>query len=274
VDTTARRASSSSLFERERVPVPVNPPLYLLYLDRYHQGDPLFLKELAQQFARAAPAQVPALLLHTGGEKLERTLEAEGIFPERREGVVQTETPRQVALAERATREANQEIVALFTDEEVSAVGLQGADRGLLRRTETGAVEAGAFGWVADLVKMRVVPVLSALASVRVSQTPERVEAVPPARAAVAVAGALGDFDVTICFFTKGKRPQNSASGTEGAPDALAEVHAEPDVVRWAAEQSGRVLLTDLRGLFEGEEPQGKWWKNNEEPSAEGKVEG
>ncbi|PSQ80202.1 MAG: acetylglutamate kinase [Bacteroidetes bacterium QS_8_68_15] len=231
----------------------MTPPLHLIYLDRYHQGDPLFQKELAQRFARTTPGEPPALLLHGAGEKLERTLEAEGLFPERDAGgVVQTETPRQAALAERAAREANQELVALFTEEEVSVVGLQGADRGLLRCDAAGDVTAGALGWVEDLVKMRVVPVVSALA-----EGPERAEEVAPDRAAVALAEALSEaFDVKMCFLVTGERPGgplalDALPGDDGLP--------EPAVVRRVAEAraGGRVLLTDLDGLFAEGGPQG-----------------
>jgi len=246
----------------------VTPPLYLLYLDRYHQGDPLFQKELAQRFARTRPGEPPALILHTAGEKLERTLEAEGLFPERDAGgVVQTETPRQAALAERAAREANQEIVALFTEEEVSVVGLQGADRGLLHSgaasgeedsedgSQDGSVTAGALGWVEDLVKMRVVPVVSALA-----EGPERAEAVAPDRAALALAEALESFAVTFCFLVKGDRLRDPLPA-----DALPgdDVLPEPAVVRRVADANasrddgGRVVLTDLDGFFADDGPQG-----------------
>ncbi|PSQ77880.1 MAG: acetylglutamate kinase [Bacteroidetes bacterium QH_8_67_23] len=246
----------------------MTPPLYLLYLDRYHQGDPLFQKELAQRFARTRPGEPPALILHTAGEKLERTLEAEGLFPERDAGgVVQPETPRQAALAERAAREANQEIVALFTEEEVSVVGLQGADRGLLHSGATsseegsedgsqdGSVTAGALGWVEDLVKMRVVPVVSALA-----EGPERAEAVAPDRAALALAEALESFAVTFCFLVKGDRLRDPLSA-----DALPgdDVLPEPAVVRRVADANarrddgGRVVLTDLDGFFADDGPRG-----------------
>ena len=224
--------------------------LYLLYLDSYHQGDPLFLKELAQSFARTAPGEPPALLLHGGGEKLERTLEAEGLFPERQEGVLVAETPRQAALAERAAREANQELVALFTDEEVSAVGLQGADRGLLRVDDVGEVAAGALGWVEDLIKMRVVPVVSALAA-----GPEHIEAVPPVRASIALAEALDAFDVTLCFLAKGALPDAETVTVDALPEG---VLAEPETVRQAARvPSLDVLVADLRSFFSDGGPQG-----------------
>ena len=228
----------------------MKPPLYLLYLDAYHQGDPLFQKELAQRFARTAPGEPPALILHGGGEKLERTLEAEGVFPEREEGVIVTETPRQKALAERAAREANQDIVALFTEEQVSAVGLQGADRGLLRVGESGAVEAGALGWVEDLIKMRVLPVVSALA-----ESPERVQPVSPARAAQALAGALAaSFEVTPCVLATGDLPEADPVAAGALPD---ETVSEPGTTRRLTEARGHALLADLDGFFAEDGPQG-----------------
>ena len=227
----------------------MNPQLYLLYLDRYHQGDPLFLRELAQHFARADTEQLSTLLLHTSGEKLERTLEAEGLFPERQGGVVRPETPRQEALAERAAREANQELVGLLTDEIVTAVGLQGADRGLLQRGEGGTLSAGSLGWVEDLIKMRVLPVISALA-----EGPDGAEEVAPARAAVVLGEALEGFDVTICFLATGDLPEEHSVAVDVLPD---EVFAESDVMAEAVESQGSVLLTNLRGYFAADGPRG-----------------
>lgn len=227
-------------------------PLYLLYLDRYHQGDPLFQKELAQRFARTAPGEPPALLLHGVGEKLERTLEAEGLFPEREEGVLVTETPRQKALAERAARETNQDLVALFTEEQVSVVGLQGADRGLLEVDESGDVEAGALGWVEDLVKMRVLPVVSALAA---ADGDGRAQAVSPARAALALAGALGEaFEVTLGLLAQGDLPDEEVVSAGALPE---RTFAEPEVARPFATADAPALLMDLGGLFAEDGPRG-----------------
>lgn len=235
------------------------PPAYLIYMDRYHMGDPLFVKELAERLA-GPPGEVPrCLLLHGSGEKVERTLEAEGLFPERVDGVLQVEDPAQQRLVERAAREANQELVGTLTDEVVSAVGAQGTSRNLLRFTEAGTVEVGRAAWVEDLIKLRVVPVVSALAKTAGGGTREA----PPAAAACALAEALGGLDVTVVFFTQNARPGLTGDGADmlGSVEAAAlEAHAaalpEPEAARRVAERGLPVLFTSVAGLFSAP-PQG-----------------
>lgn len=231
---------------------------YLIYLDRYHQGDPLFIKDLAQALAKASPLPT-CLLLHGSGEKVERTLESQGYFPERENGVLQVEEPDQIRLVERATREANQEIVGTLTDEVVSSVGVQGADRSLLRLQDDGTVATGRVGWVQDLLKMHVVPVISALAH---DSEAGFVREVSTAEAAIALGHSLEDFAVIVVFFTQ--------TGTPGLKDeegmqATASLEAlqqedvlpEPEVARRVVEAGLAVLLTNVSGLFGEEEPRG-----------------
>lgn len=231
---------------------------YLIYLDRYHQGDPLFIKDLAQALAKASPLPT-CLILHGSGEKVERTLESHGYFPERENGVLQVEEPDQIRLVERATREANQEIVGTLTDEVVSSVGVQGADRSLLRLQDDGTVATGRVGWVQDLLKMHVMPVISALAH---DSEAGFVREVSTAEAAIALGHSLEDFSVTVVFFTQ--------TGTPGLKDeegmqATASLEAlqqedvlpEPEAARRVVEAGLAVLLTNVSGLFSEEEPRG-----------------
>ena len=103
-------------------------PIYLIYLDLYHLDDLLFLPSLARMMGRQR--RPSCLLVHGAGEQAERLLEAEGLFPERKEGLVQVSTAAEAALVERAARQVNRRIVGALTEEGVPAVGVQGIDRG------------------------------------------------------------------------------------------------------------------------------------------------
>ena len=232
--------------------------LYLVYLDRHHLGDALFLKSMAQHFSEGRTGEPPCVLVHGSGEKVERTLEAQGLFPERKEGVIEVETEEQRQLVERAVRETNQEIVAALTDEVVSTVGIQGVDRNLLRRTNEGQIEARNAGWLTALVKQRVLPVVSAL----VEDADARAWEVDAAEVVVALARALeGAFDVVACALTTTEQP--GITGTNGLRERAAidevtdEVVSEPGAVRRIHDGGNPLLLTNLEGLLGGEEPRG-----------------
>lgn len=233
--------------------------LYVLYLDRYHLGDPLFVKGLAKQMTQGASRD--CLLVHGSGEKVERTLEAEGIFPERNRGVLQVDDAAQKRLVERAVREVNQELVGSLTDEVVSTVGIQGVDRNLLRLGGEGGpvaseggeppeIEVGRTGWVEALVKQQVVPVVSALAR----DTADEVHEVWPADVAVALSKAMDDaFDAQVVFFTKsGQSGLQTATGTqdEASEEAARDTLAEPDALSRIREAGYEAILTSPKGLF------------------------
>lgn len=234
--------------------------LYLLYLDRHHLGDELFLKSLAQHFSNAGTDAPTCLLVHGSGEKVERTLEAQGHFPERTDGVIDVETEDQRRLVERAVREVNQEIVAALTDEVVSTVGIQGVDRGLFRVGDDASLQAANVGWLSALLKQHVVPVVSALVEAPGSGA---VREVGTEEAVRALARALDDsFDPRICVLT-------TAEGA-GVPNEAGEVQSEvesatledrsipePAAVRRLAETDVPVLVTSLQGLFNGATPTG-----------------
>jgi acetylglutamate kinase len=233
--------------------------LYLIYLDRHHLGDSLFLKSLAQHFAEGASGEPPCLLVHGSGEKVERTLESQGYFPDRTDGVLQVEGDEQRQLVERAVRETNQEIVAALTDEVVSTVGVQGVDRNLLRRGPDGSVRAHNVGWVTALIKQRVLPVVSALVDGEEDGRPEEVWAV---EALLALAEAFrDDFDPVACALTTTDQPGlMDATGEQNAVamDAVADEEV-PDraAVRRLHDAHLPVLLTNLQGLLGGDEPTG-----------------
>lgn len=224
--------------------------MLLLFLDDYHLGDPLFVGRLAQLMGRRA-GRPPCLVVHGGGEAAERALEAQGLVPGRRGGVVVAETAEQAALAERAVRRLNQKIVGTLTDEGVPAVGLQAADRGLLRRAEGGAVEAGRTAWLQALVRQGAVPVVSPL----VGGAGGVLREVPAAAVAEALARSFGAEPPTLVFFTRHDRP--GLPGRAAAP--LAEVPPEslaaPAAVKSALESGLTAWLTSPAGLFGADEP-------------------
>lgn len=230
--------------------------LYLVHLDRHHLGDKLFLKSLAQHFAKAPAGEPPVLLVHGSGEKVERTLESKGYFPERTDGVLQVETADQRRLVERAVRETNQEIVAALTDEVVSTVGIQGVDRTLLRRGAEEGLRAENASWLVPLIKQRVIPVVSGLVD------DGEVEEVWPADVIVALATALADdFDPVACTLSTAERA--GLPGPEGvrstAPvDAVDDEQvSEPSAVRRFVEAGLPTLVTTLGGLLAEEGPTG-----------------
>lgn len=235
-----------------------NETLYLLHLDRHHLGDALFLQTLAQQFAQADSAPA-CLLVHGSGEKVEHTLESQGYFPERTGGVLDVETEEQRRLVERAVREMNHEIVAALTDEVVSTVGIQGVDRGLIRRSPGGTIRASGVGWLAALVKQHVVPVVSALVEDEDSGV---VEEVPAIAALMALAEALDEsFEPVGCVLTTTDRPGVPDDGdvhTEASAEVVTEeIVAEPATVQSLVDGGIPTLVTTLRGLLGGDDPQG-----------------
>lgn len=232
--------------------------LYLVYLDRHHLGDSLFLKSLAQQFADGTPGEPPCVLVHGSGEKVERTLEAKGYFPERTEGVLEVEGEEQRRLVERAVRETNQDVVAALTDEVVSAVGIQGVDRGLFMRDEEGGVSTSNVGWLTALIKQRVVPVVSALVEERGTGPAE----VWGAEAVIALAQSLESaFDPVACVLTKTDErglANDSGYADEAPLGAVTEDEVpNPHAVERLHEVGLPVLITNVGGLLSSGTPQG-----------------
>ncbi len=235
--------------------------LYLVYLDRYHLGDPTFIKNLAHEAGQAPSGEPSSVMVHGSGEKVERTLEAQGYFPERVEGVLDVQTAEQQRLVERAVREVNRDLVGTFTDEVVSTVGVQGVDRGLLRLDEAGGLHTGKTGWVEALVKQRVLPVVSALA-----RTPDETEVreVAPAEALTALAASFeASFDPKAVFLVTTGRPGipgEAGVRPEVTLDAVTEAHVpEPDAVQQVHAAGLPVLLTSIQGFYQDGGPEGSW---------------
>jgi len=237
----------------------VREPLYLIYLDAYHQGDEIFINELAQRLHKAPAGDPLCMVVHGSGEKVERTLESQGLFPERVDGVLDVSEPEHIRLVERAVRETNQKLVAAFTDEVVPTVGIQGVDRNVLQLDDEGAVTAHKVGWVEALLKQRVVPVVSALVN---DADGKYVREVNAADAAIALAEAFETVDPTVVFFTTGTPP--GLTDADGVKETVA-VEALPDegpvpepaAVHRIVQAGLPALLTSLDGLFATDGPTG-----------------
>jgi acetylglutamate kinase len=234
--------------------------LYVVYLDRHHLGDDLFLKSLAQHLSDAEAEAPACVLVHGSGEKVERTLEAQGYFPDRTNGVLNVENEDQRRLVERAVREVNQELVAMLTDEVVSTVGIQGVDRGLFQKSHDDAIRASNAGWVSALLKQHVVPVVSALVK---DPDTDRVQEVWPVTAVAALSRALDDsFDPVACMFTMEDRPglpdEDGEVRTDAPVEAATAEHVpEPSAVRHVVQSEVPMIVTSPRGLFGGHDVEG-----------------
>ena len=234
--------------------------LHLLYLDRYHLDDVLFVQALARSLAGAGQAAPPCVIVHGGGERAERMLEGEGIFLERKDGVMQGTSPGEVALLERALRETSQKLVAALTDAMVYAVGIQGADRSLLRLVpggETGGrLAAGKTGWIRELAAKRALPAIVATVL-----DPEKghLQEVSTAEAVIALGQAFGaEGSVEVVFFTKTNRPgllRDEQVLSEIAVDELPGVAAlpEPVAVQQIAKTGFPVRITSVGAFITGE---------------------
>lgn len=236
--------------------------VYLLLLDAYHAGDLLFFQALARALARAD--RPPTLVVHGGGEHTERLFEAEGRFPAVEEGRLRPADAAERALLERGLREANRTLVAKLTDEMVYAVGVHGADRGLLTLGPDGTLRTGRTGWVAELAARGAVPVCSSLAV----RSEGGIEELPLDRAARALAealrGAAGGAEVACVALTRTHRP--GITGADGEvlatcpPEAVPPQQlGDPELVRRLAASGEEPLVTSLEGLFGAGQPRGTW---------------
>ena len=188
----------------------------LLYIDRYHLGDTLFLQALARG-VRVLADRRPVVLCHGSGEAVERLFEARGRFPDRAEERLLVTEAADRELLERGIREAGKKLAAVLTDSVVPAVPLTGAERGLVRMDETGHVELGETGTLDRLLASRVVPVLSLLGRDAGSAALVEAPALGALEAFFHAIPALG-----VAFFARdGKLPER------GDQDAPARMHVD-----------------------------------------------
>ncbi len=240
--------------------------LYLLYLDTEHVSDPLFLEELARHFHEHPVGHRRALIVHGSSEKVERTFESDGVFIERENGMLPVETDEQRRLLERDVRETNQSIVAALTDQVVPTVGVQGTDRHLLHRTDDGDIEAANdLGWLDALLKQHVIAVVSALVPSQKDDGIAEEVPLPAATKALATYFAsqqIADEHVQVVVFSDDDTPgiseddasvADSVAYTELADTAL----PHPNLAPYLIDAHIPLLVTNLRGFFQGDRPKG-----------------
>ncbi len=220
---------------------------YVLYLDRYHLGDPLFLTGFARDVLTLG---APCLLVHGAGEAAERALEAQGRFPKVEGGVLSVETEEDRRVVARAARELNRQIVHTLNEAGVAAVGMEASGRGLLRRSETGIV-AGKMDWLRDLIIQGAVAVVAAILTDAEGGVREANGGAVAGSLARALAEAEGA--ATAIFLTKngqnGFYSQDMQLEEVGAEAVLTGVLPEPDAVLAASEAGADVLVTGRSGL-------------------------
>ncbi|MEM6646670.1 MAG: hypothetical protein AAF730_10490 [Bacteroidota bacterium] len=233
-------------------------PLFILYLDDYHQADMLFLRGLAGQVREGG---APTMIVHGGGEAAERHLEANGYFPERgADGQWQDLTPQEHALIEQATRMANRTLTALFNDHVVSVVGVQGTDRTLMQLDEASHLTLGRTQWLLDWTEKRVVPIISALAV-----APDGRTALPSVeQVAEAFCRRFESAQPTVVMFSKKNRQGLERDGrlvTEWTMDTLPPSHhlQAPKAARQLVQQGASVLVTSPTGLYRKPTANGTW---------------
>lgn len=142
----------------------MSSPILLFLLDAERVGSTMFLKDLAERLTGLGPAGPARICLHGSGPQTEQMLEGTGLFPDRKDGVVVVSSDRERELVHRSIREINQRLVALFTHQQIAAVSAHGDDRGLLEHTGADELRVGPTGWITDLARKGVTPVVSSLA--------------------------------------------------------------------------------------------------------------
>lgn len=135
----------------------MSEPLLIIYLDRYHLGDAMFLQALGRSMARLSRARRPAIVLHGPGEHVERALEAEGIFVDGGIDAMNSAEARSTALL--AIHDLNQRLCGMFTEAMAPAVPVRAADRRLFERGLP--VSEARMRWVSQLAAMPALPVIA-----------------------------------------------------------------------------------------------------------------
>ena len=219
--------------------------MYLLCIDDYHLADPLFIDELGRELSSNRRHLPPLLLVHGSGEAAERALEGQGLFRERSGGVLQVASAKEAAVVDRATREANQQLVDRLTDAVLPAVSIPGDARGLLVHDGPG-VRVGPVAWVRQLVAQDALPVVSALARDPASGGSREVGL---GDAVTALAQALAEDPVTVVGFVRKAGQPLLADEERGAPLAVADLPSRKAVparavLQQAADAGVSVLLS------------------------------
>jgi acetylglutamate kinase len=211
---------------------------YVLYLDRYHLGDPLFLTRLARDLLARDESFV---LVHGPGEGAERALEADGSVARWRGTVLETADDHQEATVAMAARSLNRSIAGALTEAGVAAIRVDGDSRGLLASDPAGAVRPGNADWLGPLVASGVVPVVAALTTAGGA-----VRQLPAGAVLAALAEALG---ASVLLLARGE----AAIPDPLLPADAAARLAEPEAASGALAAGVAVFATSPRGLGRGE---------------------
>lgn len=238
------------------------PIVSLLYLDRFHLGDPLFLQALGRALARRGDMNLRPILVHGQGEFVQRRLESEGIFLRMHRGVYAATTAEEERLIDTSTRDLNRWLTGLLTEAVVPAVGFMGADRDLLRR-EGEAIRVGRVEWVAQLLGQEVVPVIASTARGDDGST----VAVDPVEALAALLGYFGEAAEVVSFTT------NNLGGVMQGRDPIValpledvigrNVLADPEGVEVLVNAGARLLITNTVRYATGTAVRGTWVTGN-----------
>lgn len=224
---------------------------YLLHLDDYHLDDLLFVQSLGRLMNGA---RRPLVLVHGSGGGVERLLEAEGFFPDVQDGWFANLSAEWRPLVEQGLRQTNRTLVSKLTDSGVSAVGLHGADRRLVRRIEAGELVVGDVSWMQTLVGSGAVPVVSALVA-----GVEGSDLADAGAVGGALAQALGSVMPVVLTRTEraglGQPPVSEASAAD--LDASAAELADAPSARALLEACGVLLVTSAPAFFAPQGPSG-----------------
>lgn len=210
----------------------------------------MFVKDLTERLTGLGPAGPARICLHGSGPQTVRLLEEEGLFPDRVDGVLAVSSDRERDLVDRSIREINQRLVALFTHQQVAAVSAHGSDRGLLDRAGEDELRVGPMGWIVDLARKGVTPVVSSLAHAG-GRTPGR--EIGLARSASALVGSTEE-ELRVVVFTDESGYGVRRDGSWQDQAALAEVDEDEirpayPLTRRLVEAGLPVWVTSPRGL-------------------------
>nr|BCX00190.1 MAG: hypothetical protein KatS3mg041_0236 [Bacteroidota bacterium] len=190
-------------------------PVRMLVLGPHQAGDRMLLVALARWLC-AHPD--PVVLVHGTSTQSEELFVREGLALECTGSLYRVGTPEAHEALVRSVREWNRRLVALLTENGLPAVGLQGTDRGLLRRDE--AVRVADPEWFWKLLDLPIRPVLSALV-----WHGEQVYLEHPVEVALAIAETHPRAEVVVLDWP----PQEKAQ----SPDPMERISALPHVRDW-----------------------------------------
>lgn len=223
--------------------------MHVLYLDRYHLGDPLFLNGFARDVLNLG---APCLVVHGAGEAAERALEARGQIARWEGGVLVAETEADRALVARSARDLNRQIAHALNDAGVAAVPLEAGGRGLIVQGEAG-VKAEKVEWLRKVVAQRAVPVIASL----VVQEEGGVREANGGAVAGALAKTLAGEEREVAVIFIGKKALGSGIGSEfeaqriSLADMPVGVFPEQEAVRAALDAGADVRVVERSGLRE-----------------------